>query len=147
VAPDRKYFANGAASLTDGLRGSDNFRDGYWLGFQGEDMEFELELHEPLVINNISCSFYQQTGAWIFMPKQLTFEVLDEERNILASVVKYPQTKERDGDPVIEEIKAEFGNIEGSIIRVWAENIHQIPDWHESAGYKAWIFVDEIIVE
>jgi hexosaminidase len=147
VDPDRKYFANGAASLTDGLKGSNNFRDGYWLGFQGEDMDFELELTQPVAINSISCSFYQQTSAWIFMPKQLIFEVLDDNGNILASVVKYPQTQEKDGGPVIEKINAEFENIKGSLIRVKAENIHQLPKWHESSGYEAWIFVDEIIVE
>jgi len=29
----------------------------------------------------------------------------------------------------------------------YAKNIKTLPDWHPGAGEKAWIFVDEVIVE
>ena len=32
-------------------------------------------------------------------------------------------------------------------IKVKATNIGECPEWHKGAGGKAWLFVDEIIVE
>ncbi|MBN2173978.1 MAG: family 20 glycosylhydrolase, partial [Bacteroidales bacterium] len=146
IDPDRKYFAQGASSLSDGLKGSDNFRDSYWLGFQGNDLEYELDMGESVTIGNISCTFYQQTGAWIFLPKQVIFEILDENRKSLAMIVKIPESTEREAGPLTEEMNAAFDNVQGRFFRLKAENIGRLPEWHESAGYSAWIFADEIIV-
>lgn len=145
--PSKKYPANGAISLVDGLKGSDNYRDGYWIGFQGTDMKFEVDLGKMESINTISASFYQNTGTWIFMPAKVTFEILDENKKKVAKTVLKPDATEEVKGVIIEEIKADFENTTGRYIKVFAKNIKTIPNWHEGAGAKAWIFVDEVIVE
>ncbi len=82
--PSKRYPAHGAMSLIDGLKGSDNYRDGYWLGFHGTDMEFEVDLGDKQNINKVSASFFQNTGKWIFMPEKVQFELLDENKEIVA---------------------------------------------------------------
>jgi hypothetical protein len=32
-------------------------------------------------------------------------------------------------------------------IKIYAENIKTCPDWHPGAGGKAWIFIDEVVIE
>ena len=32
-------------------------------------------------------------------------------------------------------------------IKIKAKNRGPVPDWHEAAGSKSWLFIDEIIVE
>lgn len=146
IQPSRKYEAHGAMSLVDGLKGSDSYRDGYWLGFEGDDMIFELDLGKEIQISSITASFYQNTGAWIFMPEKVIFEILDAGRNkVERSVLKPESTLEVKG-VVIEDISAKFNNETARYIKVHAKNIAKIPGWHEGAGSKAWIFVDEVIV-
>jgi hypothetical protein len=35
---------------------------------------------------------------------------------------------------------------QGRYVRVHAENVGKIPGWHRAAGRRAWLFVDEILV-
>ena len=46
-----------------------------------------------------------------------------------------------------KEFTAEISTREARYVRVSAENIGICPEWHMGAGGKAWIFVDEIIIE
>ena len=40
----------------------------------------------------------------------------------------------------IDPVKAHF-------VRIRAINLGVIPDWHPGAGYKAYIFVDEVFIQ
>ncbi len=144
--PSKKYPANGAISLIDGLKGSDNYRDGYWLGFQGTDMDFEVDLGKEIPVQSVSASFFQNTGSWIFMPEKVQFVILNSEKKKVAKMVVKPEATMEAIGTVIENIDAEFDNVTGRYIKVHAKNIKTLPSWHEGAGSRAWIFVDEIIV-
>ena len=32
-------------------------------------------------------------------------------------------------------------------VKIIAENVNKCPEWHKGAGGKAWLFVDEIVIE
>jgi hexosaminidase len=145
--PGKNYYANGVVSFTDGLRGTDNFRDGYWMGFEGTDLDFELDLQTEVSINSIGVSFYQNTGSWIFMPLKVHFVIYDKDHKQVAVTEKIPETTLEAKGTVIEEIISEFENINGRYIKVHAVNMKTCPSWHEGAGSRAWIFADEIVVK
>ncbi len=145
--PSKKYHNNGAMSLVDGLKGSDNYRDGYWIGFQGSDMELEIDLGKVEEINSLAASFYQNTGKWIIMPEKVTFEIMDENKKQIVKIVLTPDATSEVKGTIIEEFKADFDEISGRYIQVHAKNIKSLPKWHEGAGQRAWIFVDEVVVE
>jgi len=145
--PSHKYPANGAMSLLDGLMGSENYRDGYWIGFQGVDMNFEVDLGNVQEINSIGVSFFQNTGKWIFMPEKITIKVLDENQKLVVKTVLDPDITPEVKGTIIDEVKADFDEVSGRYIQVYAKNIKTLPKWHEGAGGKAWIFVDEVVIE
>jgi len=145
--PSKKYPGNGAMSLVDGLKGSDSYRDGYWIGFQGTDMKFEVDLGKVETIMTISASFYQNTSTWIFMPEKVTFEILDENKKNVAKTTLSPDATHEVKGAILENIKTDFEEISGRYVKVFAKNIKTIPNWHEGAGAKAWIFVDEVVIE
>ncbi len=144
--PHPNYRAKGAISLTDGLLGSEDFRDGYWLGFQGDDMVFELQLDDPLEIASINMSFLQNTGAWILLPEKVTVELLDEKGEVLAEQLLLPELMPEVVGTLLDEQEAVFDQVKASAIRIRAANYGTLPEWHEYAGNKCWIFIDEIIV-
>ena len=47
----------------------------------------------------------------------------------------------------IKDFSKSLEGIEARFVKVFAKNIGVCPDWHVSAGGKAWIFVDEITVK
>ncbi len=142
-----KYAGKGALSLIDGLKGSDKYNDGYWLGFEGTDMNLEIDLGKMMPVNLVSPSFYQNTGAWIFMPEKVEIEILDNEMKRVASKVVTPETTMEAKGTVVEDLSATFENVEGRYIKVRAVNMKTLPKWHEGAGNKAWIFADEVVVD
>jgi hexosaminidase len=146
IPPSKKYYAKGEISLLDGLKGSENFRDGYWLGFSGDDMDFTINLEEEIEINSVSCDFFQRYRSWVFLPEKVIFQILDGQAKVIQEKeIKAQSELNREGD-FIESFKAEFENVKGKFVRVWAVNIQTCPDWHEGAGDRSWIFTDEIVV-
>jgi hexosaminidase len=144
--PGRNYSANGAISLTDGLKGSGNFRDGYWLGFEGNDLDFELDLTQELPIESIGVTFFQNTGSWIFMPLKVQFIIYDRDHNQVALKEMIPETTLEAKGSVIEDISGTFDNVTGRFVKIHAINMKTCPEWHEGAGSKAWIFTDEVVI-
>lgn len=144
--PSQNYFANGAASLTDGLMGSDNFRDGCWLGFEGCDMDFEVDLQKEIEVNSLDASFFQQTGAWIFLPEKVVFQLFDKDHHIVAESEKEPATRLEEAGPLIEQFTGHFEQAKARFIRILAVSIKNCPDWHVGKGSKAWVFADEVVV-
>ncbi len=145
--PSPNYYGSGLVSLMDGMKGSGNFRDGYWIGFEGTDLNLEVDLGEETPISSIRVNFFQNAGAWIFMPLKVQFVVFDRDHNQIASIESIPETTTEVKGSMIEELAATFENTKGRYIKVVAVNIKTCPEWHEGAGSKAWIFADEVVVE
>jgi len=145
-SPSSYYSGNGALSLSDGLLGSDNFRDGYWLGFSGSDFQYEIDLGQRTEVKQVSVNFLQNSGAWIFMPKEVAITILTEDRTKVAEQILEPDATWEVKGTIIENFQAEFLQPEARYIQVSAKNLKKIPDWHEGAGNEGWLFVDEVII-
>ncbi|MBN3036646.1 MAG: family 20 glycosylhydrolase [Bacteroidales bacterium] len=144
--PSERYFGNGVNSLVDGMTGSGSFRDGYWIGFEGKDLELEIDLGTDMPVQEITAGFFQQTGAWIFMPAEVTFILVPSGGDTVASVTEKPETTTEAIGAVTEPVTAVFDNIHARFVRVHARNMGACPSWHEGAGNPAWLFADEVIV-
>ena len=48
---------------------------------------------------------------------------------------------------MLKDFPAYFNNQTTRYIKVKAESIKKCPEWHPGAGGKAWLFIDEIVVE
>ncbi len=143
--PSMKYCANGALSLVDKNRGSDNFSDGNWLGFEGIDFETEIDLGEVKKVNNVSVGFMRQSGAWIFYPV-LTKVSISIDGNNFTEIASLEKQINKNQEKSIEDFKFSI-NKKTRYIKIHAKNMGNCPSWHAGAGGKAWIFVDEIIIK
>ena len=97
-------------------------------------------------MSSLTADFLQNSGAWIFLPEKLTITLLDLEKKIIAERVLEPEATREVKGTIIEEMKAEFENTTAKYIKVHAFGISSIPDWHEGAGNKGWLFIDEVVV-
>ena len=143
-----RYPGGGRLGLVDGLTGSDKFTDGRWLGFEGDDLVATIELSKEKTINSVSLGFLANTGSWIFLPESV--EVLysvDGKNYTSSSLLKNPfknSLKSNITGRMEVSLDVEEDNVRYLMIK--ARNIGVCPDWHQGAGDKAWLFIDEITI-
>lgn len=142
-----RYTAGGDEALLNGIGGSENFNDGYWQGYEQNDLDAVIDLGAKTSIRKIAVRFIQRMGSWIFLPEKVEFSISENNREYKkVAELQYdvPQTAE---GVVIKEYTCDLPGKKVRFIRIFAKNIGTCPDWHPGAGGKAWIFADEIIVE
>ena len=132
--------------LINGKRGSRDYYDGRWLGYEGEDFEALIDLGKETPVKQITCGFLSQQMSWIFLPQKL--EIFVSEDGVKYELVKqFKEELKIFPKAEIKNYKAQFKSRPVRYIKVKAKNVSVCPDWHPGAGGKAWLFVDEIIVE
>lgn len=141
------YPAQGEGSLTDGLIGSsDRFRDGYWQGFFGEDLEVVIDLGEEQEFNSISTGFFQYNLSWIILPTHVVYEVSNDGLHFTI-IYKEENTISPKKEGKFRTTVDYQGKQKGRYIRVKAKNYGTLPEWHPAAGAQAWLFVDEVLIQ
>lgn len=142
--PSPKYAAHGALSLVDKERGSEQFGDGNWLGFEGNDFEVVIDLGKLKRISRVEVGFLHQAGSWIFFPVKTKISISRDGNNYTEkATLETPLDKNRENTIMDLGFKI---NAKTRYIKINAENIGVCPEWHAGAGGKAWLFVDEVII-
>jgi len=141
-----RYPASGPGALTDGLFGGDHFQHSGWQGYEQDDLVADIDLGIEVVIEQAAARFLQNVTSWIWLPTQVSFYAsADGEEYELLGKVHGDAAQDRQGT-VIEVLELGRLNTRARFLRVHAQNMGQCPSWHAGGGGKAWIFVDEIMV-
>ncbi len=144
---DPMYSAGGEGALVDGIRGGDDFRTGAWQGYEGIDFEAVVDLGSARRIGSITAGFLQDQGSWIFMPRSVEFSVSKDGESFEAVSIALSDVPADAEGRVLKDFTAGGLDVEARFVRVLARTPGLCPSWHAGAGGKAWIFIDEIIVE
>ncbi|HLB01412.1 MAG TPA: TIM-barrel domain-containing protein, partial [Bacteroidota bacterium] len=144
-----KYDGGWNMALADGVFGSvDDFRKG-WVGFQGDDLVATVELDTPRTVRSVALRCLQNQPSWIFLPVEVSVEVSTD--GVIYETVATADTKKeslaRSDGPAARTFEMKVGRTGITHIRLRANNTGVLPVWHASAGNRAWVFADEIIVE
>ena len=141
------YAGGGPGGLLDGLRGSENFADGRWQGYQGEDLDIVIDLQKPTQIKRISIGLLQQSYSWILMPERVQIWTSSDGQNFTLIKEIANTVDPRLEGTIIRDADAEFDHLTARFLRVVAKNPGKLPAWHHAAGNDSFIFADEIVVE
>ena len=143
---DNQYAAEGTGALIDMLKGSNNFRTGFWQGYQGQDVEAIVDLGKIETISKISTGFLQDNRSWIWFPKYVDFYTSTDGLNFtMLKRITNDFSLKQEGS-----FTKEFGfktTLKTRYVKMIAKNFGLCPDWHLGAGGKSWIFIDEITIE
>ncbi|MEN8186392.1 MAG: GH92 family glycosyl hydrolase [Bacteroidota bacterium] len=141
-----QYAAEGDGALIDMLKGSNNFKTGFWQGYEGQDVVAIVDLGKTEKISKISAGFLQDIGSWIWLPKNVTFySSTDGKKFDKLKIIEHDFSLKEGGS-----FTKEFGlktDTQTRYVKMVARNFGVCPDWHLGAGGKSWIFVDEITIE
>lgn len=146
--PAKQYSARGKYSLVDGISGSDNFKDGHWLGFQEVDLNLTMTLKENTDLQSVEANFMGNTNDWIFLPKDFIMSVSSDGKQFREVFRKeIPPAKADGANAGNLLIQHQFETpVTTKYIKIKATNTGICPDWHDGKGGKAWLFVDEVKV-
>jgi predicted alpha-1,2-mannosidase len=141
--PDPQYSAEGAISLVDGKLGDTEFRTGNWLGFQGEDLEVEIDLGKSKKVEALDVRFLQDISPWIWLPVNVTVWVSNDGKDFekIATLGHYISPKNEETQVYTFNLNL---NRKARFIKLRAQSFGEIPEWHPGAGNDSWLFVDEI---
>jgi len=145
--PGQAYAGNGVQSLVDNVRGSSEFQDGNWLGFEQEDCEAVIDLRSVRPITRVAVGCLQSQGSWIFFPKAIEV-ALSEDGTDFRPVGRIDTGEPKRGEEMLSrDFVISLESVTARFVRIRAANVGVCPPWHAGAGGKAWVFVDEIKIE
>jgi len=140
-----KYNTGGLDALTNGVGGQNSrYGDKEWLGFEGTDFNATIDLGSKTKFNSFSTRFYHGPGQWIYAPGKVTVYAGDSPANL-------KMVKSQEFDPLKKskavEFTMSFTRVNARYVKIYVENYGLIPDGMQGAGYRAWLFVDELILQ
>lgn len=142
-----QYAGSGPVTLVDHQAGTENFRDGKWLGFVGDDLDANLQLESLTQLKSLHISFLESQTSWIFFPTEIKVEASEDGVHYSTiGKVNWP-LKQDEADVQRKTASFQFPDTPFKYIRVMARNVGENPAWHVSPGAPCWLFVDEIGIE
>lgn len=141
------YASSGENALTDGLKGTDKFRDGYWQGFFGEDMEIIIDLGKEHAVSEVSIGAYQYNLSWIMLPEYIEIQLSNDGKSFKNFGKTYHEISPKQEGQFFHEFNIPIlTTMNVCYVKVIAKNYGKLPEWHPAAGADAWLFVDEVLV-
>ncbi|QEM11504.1 family 20 glycosylhydrolase [Mucilaginibacter rubeus] len=140
--PQGGYNPGNTFGLVNGVFGSKLYNDGQWYGFSGDDLEAVVDLGSMQNVSKLGINILKYHWQKMWEPTLLTFEVSADGTNYTEV---YRQTDFPDNG--INAVRANIKIQQARYIRVKATNKGIIPPGEYIAGAKAWLMVDEIIVQ
>lgn len=145
-APNKAYQPIADKALTDGLYGGTSYVES-WVGWEGRDADFILDMGEEKSFSTITTDFLQQLGAWVLLPKSVTYSYSTDNKTY-TTMGTVPFAEDRDVSvKFIPGTVSLSAPVTARYIRVKIETIGVCPPWHYGVGYPAWFFLDEVSVE
>lgn len=143
---NEKYLGEGARTFLDHVTGNFDFGNGKWLGFRYNDMELLLLFHKPVNVSAVTVSTLQRKDSYIFPPQRLEIwgGASPDKLTLLKTV--HPTMPGKDTPPAYNPLECKFPGKEVSCLKVVAVPVPKLPSWHDGKGKKAWIFVDEVLI-
>lgn len=144
--PNELYSFKKEMVLTDGMRGDNSFGSGKWLGFYEEPLDILYTFNKGINVSKIIMGCLVDVNNWIFPPQRIEVFVSDDGYNF-TSVLKEDYLINKDFcKNGIRNIELKIPSVDAVYLKVVAEPLKYIPNWHPGKGTKAFLFVDEIVI-
>ena len=141
----QQYPAGGDKALIDKVFGARDFRSATWQGYYGVDLIATVDLGKQQLVREVSIGFIQAAASWIFFPPQVEFFTSDNGDTFTSiGIIKTP-IDEHTMD-AIYRFTQRIGK-QARFVRIVGKYFGPCPDWHPGAGYRSWLFADEITIK
>lgn len=143
---DAKYQGEGPKTLTDLQTGNFDVASGKWLGFRFNEMELLMMFHHPIQVENITLNTMRQIRSYILLPSKVEIWGGTDPSKLQLLKRVQPPLAGKDDPNTMMGITCSFPKKEVTCIKIVAVPVQKLPTWHEGKGQKAWVFIDEILL-
>ena len=147
-----QYSGGGDGALVDGVLGSEEWRSGFWQGYQSQDFETVIDLKEVTKVRYLGARFLSDERAWIFLPTRVEWEYsLDGITYKPFNAFDYDKNMRREEVGIFPLVMGDLKKSKGvkaRFIRVKAKNFGKLPKGHPGYDFngEAFIFIDEVLI-
>ncbi len=144
--PSKSYPGSGAFTLVDGVQNSKGMSlSREFIGYNGEDAEALIDLGTAQQISTVTLHTFESNGSWIYAPKYCKVLIsTDGQAFTQMGITDVANKLAKNGDLTMTVNQKA---VTARYIKVIVGNYGVIPQGREGAGHKAWLFLDEIVVE
>ncbi|CAG5008863.1 hypothetical protein DYBT9275_04373 [Dyadobacter sp. CECT 9275] len=145
--PDQKYRSKLDLTIRDGIKSDETASSGKWLGYREQDFQAYLLFKKAVNASSVTLSMYRNIGGFIFPPVRIEIWGGGDEKNLKLLKVLTPEPPDKTtGNSKNVAFTADFVPQPVACIKVIAKPLGKLPPWHPGKGEKAWVFVDEVLV-
>ena len=142
-----EYSGGSEDALLNGAVGTNNYKDGNWQGFYGNDCDIELDFGKKEKLNSLKINFNTNPYDWILMPKRISVYHSDNG-------IHYQLFKSYDIDEEVPTSRStivtktlDVSGLNSRFVRIIVETPGLIPQGLPGYNNPSWMFMDEIIFE
>jgi hypothetical protein len=143
---DSNYLKFPPKVLIDAVKGDLGFGSGKWLGFHKNALSALLFYRKPVRIKDLTFSSLVDIGSFIFPPTRLEVWGGPDEHHLhpLGSLI--PTQPDKSIPSYLTDYRIDFPPQTVRCLKVIANPVPKLPDWHPGKGQPGWIFFDELLV-
>ena len=142
-----KYQAQGSSTVLDGQYGSLSFRDNKYLGFNGTDVEFTIDLGEVMPVKSAAAHFLVSVDDGIHAPQSMEVQIATRPDNFIPFAVADNTEGSRQGEPYHYSLDLSGKTAKARYLKFLVKSPIRIPPGYLFAGTDAWLFIDEVLVQ
>lgn len=132
--------------LLDGKRGYADYSTGQWIGQEGEDLEFIIDLETIQSVSSVNIGYLHSPLSWIYCPKSIEISFSNDGNSFYASKQFSGSTRSTEEESFTDLLKFDLHQ-KSRYLKINIEGIGNIPEGFPGTGNLAWFFIDEIIVK
>lgn len=146
VRPNEKYKDDAGKLLIDHQKGESDFRSGNWVAFRENRMECLLQFSTTVPVQSVTLSSLIDVSSYIMPAQSIEIWGGDDTKNMKLLGRLVPEQPTKAIGNVMRGFECKFNKSVVKYIKIIGNPVAKLPAWHPGKGDKAWIFVDEILV-
>lgn len=144
--PTAPYDQEPEKTLADGKIGSPaDFHEG-WVGYFGEPMVLTMKGNRG---NQLVMSFAHNPAQWVFLPQKVLVSYSTNGKKYSKPeevTLPFDPTLQKNEKPRVCILRHKISGSNVKYIRIEAQPVERLPEWHPATSVGTWIMTDEVKV-
>lgn len=145
-APHNSYKGKGVETLFDLEKGDEDFASGKWLGFKDTDCEIIMDFDNNDQLGSISLSLLSAEASYIFPPLSVEIWAKTKGNNWKLIHSERPEQPKQIRERKQLLLEYDLPDEKISQLKAVLKPINPLPKWHQGAGERGWVFIDEVLI-